>query len=774
MKSLIEYISKRDFSKTPEPKDQPRRKKTKERIFVIQLHRARKLHYDFRLEYDGVLLSWAVPKGPSLNPKDKRLAVRTENHPLSYAGFEGTIPEGSYGAGAVLIFDEGTWKEQASVQKSLQEGMLKFTLRGTRISGAFVLVRMQEDNWLLIKEKDSFAKKAPGIGRYKTSIRSGRTLDEIAGSSFRNPFHTPEVELAVLKTTIPEEKGWLYEIKFDGYRMIAQIEGNRIRFLSRNHSDYTEKFPEIRDALLRMADGRAMILDGEIAAFDPSGRSDFRMLQDFLKKRETQNVAYAVFDLLSFDGEDLRPKPLHIRKEQLQKLLSRETAPLFYSQHIEGNGAALLQKAEELSLEGIVGKKKDSPYTGKRSGNWIKLKCKKSDEFIIGGYIPSAKKDRKIQSLLLGEFIGDTLFYRGKVGSGIRSMEEQRLIAAFQKRKRKTSPFLNEHEKSAVYLRPDLIAEISYAEMTTDGKLRQASYKGLRQDKDLSEIRQSVSLPEITISHPNRIVFRKKKIAKIDIARYYQIVGDRMLPYLKDRPLAVLRCNAGIEKSFLKKHPSQKHPGIRTFPIKGKNGTSAAYFSVESADGILAEVQSGTVEFHIWGAHATSVEAPDYMVFDLDPDTGIPLSKVRSGAGHVKEILDEFNLTSFLKTSGGKGYHIVVPFAQAKDWDTFAQFAQNLARLLENRFPELFTTDIRLSRRKGKIFIDWLRNRRGATSVAPYSLRARESAAVSMPIAWEELDVIAPDAIGIQEALQRLNSDPWKDFFKAAAAQKLK
>lgn len=769
--SLTQYRRKRDFTKTPEPEGKTEKRKN-ERRFVIQFHFARKDHYDFRLEWNGVLLSWAIPKGPSMNPSDKRLAVQTEDHPLSYRDFEGNIPIGQYGGGTVMLFDEGLWEPLNPVKNGLKEGNLKFILRGERIRGAFALIRMKDENWLLIKEKDAYAKKTAGIQKFKTSIRSGQTMEEIKkGRQQKTSGVKPNAELALLREEIPSESGWIYEIKYDGYRILSIVEDGNVRLLSRNHIDYSDKFETISQALKALSSGRSMILDGEIVVSDHRGKSDFQALQSAIRKKNTDLASYVIFDLLSLDGNDLRSLPLIQRKRKLAALLKNRKGPLLFSAHTEGNGKELFQKAQESSLEGIIGKKKDSPYTGTRSGNWIKLKCRKSDEFLIAGYIPSEAKEKKIRSLLLGSYEGENLCYKGKVGSGLTHEKEKELLRMFHGKERKTSAF-SKNEKmplNSIYLRPELIAEVEYAEITADGLLRQASFKGIRLDKTIEELKD-----EFIISNPDRIVYPEKKITKSDIAHYYRNISEEMLPYLLGRPLSVLRCNKDIYQGFIKKHPVKKVRGISTFLIPGNDASKKMYFSISSEEGILSEVQSGTVEFHIWGSKKEHLEHPDYMVFDLDPDEGMPLSKIRRGVMDLKQILDECGLVSFLKTSGGKGYHIVVPFLKSGNWESFSDFAFKIAKIMEERWPNAYTTNIRKKNRKGKIFIDWLRNKRGATSVAPYSLRARKKAGISMPIAWSELNKIAPDDITIETALKRKGKDPWKDFFDVAKKQKFR
>lgn len=761
-KELQEYRKKRDFSKTPEPKGKIEKSSKKSR-FVIQFHQARQDHYDFRLEWKGVLLSWAVPKGLSLNPKEKRLAIRTENHPLSYLRFEGTIPKGQYGGGSVTIFDIGYWETEEDTDKGLEKGNLKFVLNGRRFRGGFALIRLkEEDQWILVKEKDEFAQSD-----LKSAEKTGK---EIASNERKkkNPFSCPSVELALLDENVPTGKNWIYEIKYDGYRIIAEAEFGKVRLLSRNQRDYTSKFPSVVERAKAISARHSMILDGEMICSDEKGRSSFSELQQAIKKNNTSSANYVVFDLLALDGEDLRKKSLRFRKEKLKAILKNEKKELVYSKEFR-QGKLLFEKAQELNLEGIIAKDETSEYTGKRSGNWRKIKCRKSDEFVVGGYQISKKEGRSVRSILLGKFVNGRLTYCGKVGSGIRASADKEFFERFRKIRSRRCPFDSKVPVSAdvVFVEPILIVEVEFAEYTSGGILRQGSFKGIREDKSLQDLKENPS--EIVLTSPNKIIYPEKNIRKRDIADYYRKVSPYMLPYIRNRPLSVVRCSQGVEKAFFKKHPEKKRNGIRVYKEEGKE-----YFAVENQEGLLSEVQMGTVEFHIQGCRLDSKAHPDYLVFDLDPDAELPLVKVRQSAKDLKKLLLRFRLTSFIKTSGGKGYHIVVPFSETKDWKTFSKFAEQIVQLMENLHPDLYTSSIGKKSRKNKIFIDWMRNRKGATSVAPYSLRARKSATVSMPIFWNELDRIDPDGIDIFTALKRVSRNPWKNFDSVGKKQRLR
>ncbi|MEA4924269.1 MAG: DNA ligase D [Syntrophomonadaceae bacterium] len=803
---LNPYNQKRNFARTLEPEGMTAMAGEGLR-FVIQHHLARRDHYDFRLEWDGALLSWAVPKGPSYDTRDKRLAVQVEEHPLEYRNFEGTIPQGQYGGGVVMLWDEGYWEPYGDVAEGLRGGMLKFVLQGRRLKGKWALVRMKgkagetKDNWLLLKEKDEYAQAADGISGFTTSIRTGRTMTEIeAGENERiatNPFSSTGVQLAKLVNTLPKGGDWLYELKYDGYRILAYIEGNRVRLITRNGNDYTERFQEVVSSLVEWADGRAMILDGEIAVTDPAGKTNFQALQNSMKNPQAQNLTYIVFDLLALDGADLRGHRLIDRKENLEALLKDAPQAIYYSRHVRGNGKEGFAAACGAGLEGIVGKKADSIYSGTRNGDWIKLKCDQRQEFVIGGYTLTHKKTSGISSLLLGVYEDGRLIYAGRAGTGLSEADMQELEEKFERLK-STAPFFQSAPKSRTnekitWLKPELVAEIKFAEWTEDNLLRQASFKGLRTDKNPKDIKrekaeEEAKLPSsgqetertmeakanssiiegINISNPDKVIFDDPEVTKGDVIRYYAQAAERMLPYVSRRVLSIVRCPKGISQTcFYKKHPGPGSKGIVTILIAGSDGKTEDYFYIEDRSGLIAEAQMGTLEFHTWGSRVDELEKPDIMVFDLDPDEGMDLGRVRQGVRDLKNILVELSLNAYLKTSGGKGYHVVVPLKPAVAWEEFHDFARHVAEVMEQKWPDRYTSNVRKAKRKGKIFIDWMRNGRGATSIAPYSLRARKGAGVSMPIAWEELDTVAPDGVNMAEALRRIGgNDPWPDFFR--------
>lgn len=802
--NLYEYNEKRNFERTLEPEGQVEESVEGLR-FVVQHHMARRDHYDLRLEWEGVLLSWAVPKGPSYDKQDKRLAVQVEDHPLEYRNFEGTIPKGEYGGGVVMLWDEGIWEPFTNVEEGLRKGELKFLLKGRRLKGKWALVRWkaisseEKNNWLLLKEKDEYVRDTDGISEFITSIRTGRTMAQIEGGEeyklSKNPFHTAEVQLAKLVKTIPEGEDWLYELKYDGYRILAYVEGHIVRLITRNGKDYTKRFQEIALSLLELAAGKSMILDGEMAVTDASGKTDFQALQHYVKNPKGQRLTYIVFDLLALEGEDLREKQLIDRKATLEVLMQNAPKNLYYSRYIRGNGKESFAVACELGMEGIVGKRADSTYSGTRNGDWIKLKCDKRQEFVIGGYTRSEKKARGISSILLGVYEGDELVYAGRAGTGFTEAQMKELEKEFENIIRVDSPFRLAPKprtgETILWLSPEQVAEIKFAEWTKENLLRQASFKGIRTDKDPKDIKRekeeiepelpqeemeqtmeadtsSVIIEGVKISKPDKVVFENPEVTKEEVVRYYAKISQRMLPYVEHRVLSIVRCPKGISQNcFFKKHPGPDSKGIVTIPVTNSEGETEEYFYIENVPGLVTEVQMGTLEFHTWGSRVEALEKPDIMVFDLDPDEGMELSRVRQGVLDIKSILAELSLKSYLKTSGGKGYHVVVPLKPTVTWEVFHDFAKRVAEVMEQKWPDRYTSNVRKAKRKDKIFIDWIRNGRGATSIAPYSIRAREGAKVSMPISWEELDSVAPDGITMEEALIRSSGyDPWLDFFQ--------
>lgn len=802
---LKRYREKRDFSQTPEPHGGGASAKWQ---YVIQQHAARRLHYDFRIALNGVLLSWAVTRGPSLNPEHKRLAVRTEDHPLAYADFEGVIPAG-YGAGTVLLWDRGKWEPIGDPEQGLARGVLKFRLEGERLRGGFALVRMGQDvvgdrqNWLLIKERDDQAdSRLDPLTHWTTSVKTGRDLGTITaghtaggddppagtvrraakgiscrrGKAISPGFIPPQ--LATLSTVPPAGPGWVHEIKFDGYRIQAMIDDGVVRLVTRNGLDWTAHYPTVAKALSQIA-VRSAILDGELIAFDRSGHARFSALQKAAGGKDSA-LAYYAFDILHLDGEEWRARPLHERKAALAELLAGASLPLRFSEAIKGSGAQVLEKACAMGLEGIVSKRIDAPYRSGRSRLWIKIKCHGNDEFVIGGYRRSRVRGRAFASLLVGEYQGDRLLYRGRVGTGFDQAALDHLGSRFPGLERSTPPFHTlpaDARAQAVWLDPQLIAQIRYAERTGDGLLRHPSYLGLRQDKAPQEVSmQAESLPDecmiqrVKLTHPKKVMYPRQGITKQDLARYYAEYAARILPFLKNRPFSLLRCPEGRQGACF----FQKHEGngllkqIKSIMISEKDSVPKPYLLIRDPAGLVAAVQYGALELHPWGARADRLERPERVVFDLDPAEDVPFAVVRESAFELHDVLASAGLTSFALLTGGKGIHVVVPIMRRHTWTEVKAFARGLAEALVVAAPDRYVAQAAKHKRAGKIFIDWLRNERGATAIAPYSTRARAGAPIATPVDWDELRTLESancyDMGTIKARLARLASDPWAGY----------
>ena len=796
--ALKTYREKRDFARTAEPEGRREDKGARAHRFVIQKHDARRLHFDLRLELDGVLKSWAVTRGPSLNPADKRLAVRTEDHPVEYGSFEGTIPKGQYGGGTVMLWDEGTWRPQDDPREGLKKGMLKFELDGKRLKGGFALVRLRDDakgkreNWLLVKERDRYAEAdSDPLQRWTTSVSTGRDLSQIAAGDPEPPARTkarlPQFvapQLATLVTAPPAGDAWLHEIKYDGYRAIAAVGGGQVRIFTRSGQNWTRKFASIAEALETL-DARSALLDGEIVVLDEEGRSSFGRLQQGLKDG-TVALIYFVFDLLALDGRNLRKEPLEQRKALLRKLLTSPPKGVRYSDHVIGHGEEVLAQVCDLGLEGIVSKRADSPYVSRRTKSWLKIKCSGNDEFVIGGYRRSTKKDRAFASLLLGEYVGKDLHYRGRVGTGFDERALREIGARLARLSRKTSPFVDaprEIGRDARWVEPRLVAQIAYTEKTRDGRLRHPSFLGLRGDKPARAVqsqptkmaKKSTSDPDLAgvkLTSPDKELFPEAGITKVELAEYLMAVADRMLPHVSGRPLSLVRCPEGADKEcFFQKHTAKGMPrALRSISIKESDGNVAKYLMLDNLAGLVSTAQIGALELHIWGAHADAIERPDRMVFDLDPDSGLAFADVRAAARDVRNVLGAAGLESFPLVTGGKGIHVVVPLNASQGWDVVKAFAKGVATKLAETEPQRFTATMSKAKRKGRIFIDWLRNERGATAIAPYSPRAKGSASVAVPVTWSELGRIeAANSFTIPDVTRRVaqsTADPWTGYFK--------
>lgn len=807
--TLKTYREKRDFSRTPEPDGSGRRKAGQKGklSFVIQKHDATRLHYDFRLELDGVLKSWAVTKGPSLDPADKRLAVRTEDHPLDYGDFEGVIPDG-YGAGTVMLWDQGEWIPREDPQEGLKKGSLKFDLKGQRLKGGWALVLMknnstkEKQNWLLIKEKDGEAdRKSDPRKTWQTSVTTDRdfqAIEEAAISgeaSILGEDEDPDFpdfvkpQLATLRDDPPSGNEWIHELKFDGYRVQALIAGHQVRLLTRNGKDWTDRYPAVAKALAGL-DVKTAAIDGELVALDERGHSHFSSLQAATNGDGQARLAYYAFDLLSLDGKDYRKKPLRDRKAALRKVIPTDDDMVRYSDHIEGKGDDVIGKACGMGLEGIISKKVSSKYVSGRGTGWIKSKCIGRDEFVIGGYRKSDKKGRPFASLLLGEFEDGQLLYRGRVGTGFDEAMMDDLSGAMSRLERKTSPFVTipaEAKRGAVWLTPKLVGEIAYTERTPDGLLRHPSFQGLREDKDAGDVvtrhqkdkaaeSPAKDAPDdgkvlgIRISHPDRIVYEDQGATKREIAEYLAEIAPRMLAHIKDHPVSLVRCPSGAGgKCFFQKHHTDSIPDeIGATTIKEKDGDTASYLVLNTPEALVAAAQIGALELHIWGSRTDQLEKPDRLVIDLDPDEGLGFSDVKDAAMEVRDVLGAAGLQSFPLLTGGKGIHVVAPLERRQGWDEVKGAARGLAKKLAEAAPDTYVAEASKAKRKGRIFIDWLRNERGATAICPYSPRARPGAPIATPVRWDELSGISSGhdyTLGsIRRRLSSLKSDPWDGY----------
>ena len=791
---LQTYNAKRDFAKTAEPKGV--RGRDTGHLFIVQKHDATRLHWDFRLEMDGVLKSWAVTRGPSLDPDDKRLAVRTEDHPMSYAGFEGTIPKGEYGGGTVMLWDKGTWEAVGGKDptKTIEEGHVHVILHGERMKGEWLLVRMKpkpgekRENWLLRKVDDAYAGASGGlVDTGLTSVESGRTMAEIAQGddpvwhsdskkakadpkAANAPGKAPakprvakrkrakpgplpafrDVQLATLVDHVPAGSGWLHEVKYDGYRALIAVSGSEVRAYTRNGLDWSDRFQPIVDAVAALGLGSALI-DGEVVALDKDGKPSFSALQAALQESKGQ-LHYFAFDLLDEDGADLTKLGNVERKERLAALLADAPEPIHVADHIASSGEALFEKLCQGGYEGIVSKRADAPYRGTRTRSWLKVKCTRRQEFVILGYLESDKKGRDLRSLALGLNEGGTLRYAGRVGTGFDADTRERLMAKLRPLARKTPPA--EVPKAAArgvqWVSPKLVAEIAFAEFTAEGAVRHASFVGLREDKEAEDVVPEKPAPPaagdakpfgVAISHPDRVVFPGDGTTKGQLAAYYAKLADPLLRWLAGRPVSLVRCPQGRARHcFFQKHDAGSFGGkVDSVPIREKSGKTEDYLVVNDGEGLLTCVQMGTIEFHGWGAPAADVEHPDRLVFDLDPEEGLDFAEVRHAAAQLRDLLGEMGLASFPMASGGKGVHVVVPLDGKADWPAVKDFASRFSRAVAEAHPKRFTANMRKVERKNRIFLDWLRNERGATAVLPYSARARDVAAVAAPLTWDEL-----------------------------------
>ena len=838
---LLRYRGKRNFDRTPEPDAAPaggHTGATEALGYVIQKHWASHLHYDFRLELDGTMKSWAVPKGPSLDPKVKRMAVEVEDHPVGYASFEGTIPAGQYGAGKVIVWDRGSWLPLGDARQGLREGNLKFELKGDKLRGKWVLVRMKprsgaaaerQPAWLLIKEKDEHARAKAAydvVEALPDRVAASPALEaepalkpapKAAGKLALPKWMPPQ--LATLVDAPPSDSApWSAEIKLDGYRLMCRIDGRDIRLYTRNANDWTAKLKPLQRALaaLKLPAGW---YDGEMVVLNEAGLPDFGALQkafDGSAAAAAVKLVLYLFDLPFCNGQDLRDEPLDARRSRLQALLADgPDERVRYSASFDGPLDAMLASACKLGLEGVIAKRRDAPYSAGRSASWIKLKCRQRQEFVVGGYTDPQGSRSGIGALLLGVYeraaapgegegegtstggsgAHSELLYAGRVGSGFNQRTLRELEAALKSRASPSSPFVRGGviEGKPHWVKPGLVAEVSFGEWTGSGRVRQAVFQGLRKDKEakgvvrerplaVSKLAPDVDLPalpalpelpaDLRVSHPERVIDAASGTTKLDLVRYYALVGRAMMEHLAGRPVALLRAPAGVggELFFQKHAATEKMKGLR--PLVGAGDPSdAPLLEVGSAIGLLSAAQWNVVEFHTANQSRPSLARPDRLVLDLDPGEGLAWSQVQEAAELVRGFLEQLELPCYLKTSGGKGLHLVVPLRRLHDWGTVKGFSQQVVNHLAATIPQRFVAKSGPKNRVGKVFVDYLRNGPGATTACAWSARARPGMGISVPVEWSELDSLTGgDHWTVATAASRIGrgNAPWQGYAEAA------
>jgi bifunctional non-homologous end joining protein LigD len=815
---LQRYREMRDFSITPEPRG-PARATSKKRLrYYIQRHAATRLHYDFRLELEGVLKSWAVPKGPSLDPADKRLAVQTEDHPLEYGEFEGVIPEKQYGAGEVLLWDRGLWiPEDDAPLRALRKGRLHFRLDGEKLHGRWILTRTRgaEDKpqWLLIKRHDEDA--APGVDITRERPESVKRAPKKAARASRAEL--PRFVAPMLATLVTEPPAtnnpneWVYEVKHDGYRLVARLDAEGApRLFTRSGKDWTPRLPHLATALAGQR-LRNTWLDGEIVVPGRDGRSDFQALQNAFDAGRDSEIVYFVFDAPFLSGQDLRRLPLAERKARLRKAF-KDSGSIRFSADLKGSAREVLEHACKLGLEGLIGKDAGSVYVAGRSKSWIKLKCRQRQDFVIGGYTAPGGSRTGFGALLVGLYDEQgKLHFAGKVGTGFDEQLLRTLARHLGSLKRPDPPFVDPpREKGVHWVRPALVAEVAYAERTKDGILRQASFMGLREDLPAKNVHDEKAVPPpkeaketkdretkkretkkretkkrdagsnavvgVRISHPDRVIWPELGVRKIELARYIAEVGDWLLPHVKNRPLSLVRCPDGVAgECFYQRHLAMAASPGSLQSVTRERSSKGAYIYAASLDAVVSAVQNGAVELHTWGATVPDIKHPDRITMDLDPDEALPWTLLVEGTLLTKSLLDGLGLKSFLKTTGGKGLHVVAPIKPQLEWDAVKAFTGAIARMLVKARPDLFTAKIAKARRPNKIFADYLRNSETASAIAAYSPRARANAGVSVPLSWDELDpkddVRARFNVrNVPKRLASLKADPWAEYWKTRQA----
>ncbi|MFI4974332.1 MAG: DNA ligase D [Caulobacterales bacterium] len=793
------YRAKRRFSRTPEPKGGV--VASDDAIFVIQKHHARRMHYDLRLQIGDALKSWAVPEGPCLDPKVRRFAKLVEDHPLEYASFEGRIPAGNYGAGTVIVWDRGTWVTLADPEQAVAAGELKFRLSGEKLAGGWMLKRLPDDptNWLLIKERDPAARPLDEydvLEEQPNSVVTGRPVDEPPPpprkpAPRRKAANIPGAvagpmparwrpQLATPAEAAPKGKGWVHEIKYDGYRTLAFVDGGKVRLITRNGHDWTARYGALAKAFAKLSCANA-ILDGEVVVQDPRGVTSLDLLEGALAQGDTHALTFFAFDLCYLDGYDLTAARLIDRKQALRGLIDPVVdarSPLQFSEHIEGDGDALFAQASRIGLEGIVSKRADARYVQARSANWVKVKRVDVGTFVIIGYLSNGPK--MASSLIVAEESDGELVYAGRVGSGIGDAKARELYAALSKSERETPVVAAPRTPGAHWVEPLWTAEIGYRSRSAQGAPRapvlfgHAARKPSRATRSLKpRLVGDRDLAAIQLTNPEREIFAGSGVTKLDLAIYYARVGDWLLPELMRRPLTMLRCPSGdLKDCFYQRHAFAGLPaGIETVDLADEEGR-AAFITVTEPKGYLALAQYGAIEFHLWGCHVDDPEHPDRLVIDLDPDESLPWARLCDGAEVLRDRLMAMGIRPFLRTTGGKGVHLVVALGGGHDWRTVKGFSEAFARAMASDAPGLFTAVSSKERRKGRIYIDYLRNARGASAVASYSLRARSGFPVATPIAWDELRKLsggnAFNRLNLHRRLEGLAVDPWDELGSSA------
>ncbi|WP_088138133.1 DNA ligase D [Achromobacter xylosoxidans] len=831
--SLKKYREKRNFAVTPEPAEGGESGGAG-LVFVMQKHWASRLHYDFRLELDGAMKSWAVPKGPSFDPSVKRMAVQVEDHPIAYNQFEGTIPKGQYGAGKVIIWDEGRWTPIGDPRKGYKTGHLKFTLEGVKLRGRWALIRMKgkeserQPPWLLIKENDEYARpdqdfsvvdempdsvvplrtKKKAAARSKPQARAAAKAAEavtaLPGKAAALPASL-KPQLATLVEGVPRgADDWSYEMKFDGYRILARLEEGRAKLYTRNGHDWTAKMPRLAQELAALQIANAWI-DGEIVVLTPEGVPSFQALQNAFDAASTADIVLYAFDLPYVTGRDLRDEPLRLRRDLLRRIIATSKGKhLKFSEAFEKSPADLVASACKLGLEGIIGKRLSAPYVSRRTDDWIKLKCTKRQEFVIVGYTEPKGSRKGFGALLLAVHEpGGGLRYAGNVGTGFddRTLQDlHRKLASIEQKASALTQGKPRALKQVHWVQPTLVGEVSFGEWTGDGHVRHSTFRGLRTDKSPKKITREVAMPAekistrerpakamkqgaatppkgMRLSNPDRVIDPSSGATKLDLARYYGLVAPLMMPHLRGRPVSFVRAPAGIQgQHFFQRHSESPIPGVLALPER-LYPEHPPLMEISNEAAILAAAQLNVVEFHTWNAIKTSITKPDRMLFDLDPGVGVDWPAVQQGAELVRVLLQELGLRGWLKTSGGKGLHVVVPIRKQYGWDAVKDFSEAMVRHLAQTLPKLFVAKSGPKNRVGKIFADYLRNGFGATTVAAWSARARPGLGVSVPVRWDELDGLKGSTqwtiANIHTRLDAGN-EPWDDYAPQAIGRAMK